>query len=220
MIRKKLSKNLARNIKVYALLSLGFICSPGLAGDDGMQFNTLSASTQLESGHTLIGAVGTIQEEFQGKISYIGVAKKADFGAVWQAGYFGYYAKQGGDTGIQEDHRIRGNLTFTRKVDGWVLKHRSRVEFRMGELSGGFRYRPAFTAMHPLKIHGETLIPYAEIEPFYDFKDDHLTLALLSAGVKWIPHKNVIISAGYMDIYLNKVNTHTKGPVVGIHFKL
>jgi len=220
MNNKMLFQNLACNIKAYALISLCFIGSQSLAGNGSMEFTTISASTQLESGHTLIGAVGTIQEEFQGKIAYIGVAKKSNFGAVWQAGYFGYYAKQGDDTGIQEDHRIRGNLTFTTKVNGWVLKHRSRVEFRMGELSSGFRYRPAFTAMHPLKINGETLIPYAEIEPFYDFKQDYITLGLLSAGVKWMPNKNIIINAGYMDIYLNKANTHTKGPVIGVHFKL
>jgi len=207
-------------VKFSLAITLILLTTVSFAGDHEMQFSTLSASKQLESGHTLIGVVGTIQEEFQGKIAYIGVAKKTDFGAVWQAGYFGYYAKQGDDTGIQEDHRIRGNLTFTTKIDGWVLKHRSRVEFRMGELSSGFRYRPAFTAMHPTKLYNELIIPYAEIEPFYDFKQDHITLGLLSAGVKWLPNKNTVISVGYMDIYLNKANTHTKGPIVGIHFKL
>ena len=207
-------------IKLLLATALLLLTTISYAGDLEMQFSTLSGSKKLESGHTLIGIVGTIQEEFQGKIAYIGLAKKSDFGAVWQAGYFGYYSKQGNDTGIQEDHRLRGSLTFTTKVDGWILKHRSRVEFRMGELSSGFRYRPAFTAMHPIKLYNEQLIPYAEIEPFYDFKQDHITLGLLSAGVKWMPTKNIIVSAGYMDIYSNKANTHTKGPVVGVHFKL
>jgi len=209
-----------QTIKRSLTIALLLLTTASFASEHEMQFSTISASKQLESGHTLIGMFGTIQEEFQGKIAYLGVAKKADFGAVWQAGYFGYYAKQGDDTGIQEDHRLRGSLSVTKKINGWVLKHRSRVEFRMGELSSGFRYRPTFTATHPITLYNEQFIPYAEAEPFYDFKQDHITLTLLSAGVKWVPNKNISVSAGYMDIYLNKPNTHTKGPIIGIHFKL
>jgi len=208
-----------RHIQLAIVITLSVLCTSSFAGD-GMQFNTLSASKQLDSGHTLVGVVGTIQEEFQGKIASVFVAKKTDFGAVFKTGYFGYFAKQGKDTGIQEDHRLRASLTYSTKLGDWVLKHRSRVEYRMGELSGGFRYRPAFTAMQPMKLNSQTLIPYAEFEPFYDFKADHLTLALFSAGVKWMPTKNVMVNIGYMDIYLNKANTHTKGPVLGLHFKL
>jgi len=209
-----------RHIQLALVITLSMLCTSSFAGGDGMQFNTLSASKQLDSGHTLIGVVGTIQEEFQGKIASVVVAKKTDFGATWRAGYFGYFAKQGEDTGIQEDHRLRAALVFRKKVGGMVLTHRSRVEYRMGELSGGFRYRPAANASYPMKLFNTHLIPYAEVEPFYDFKEDHLTIGLFSTGVLWMPTKNIVVNVGYMDIYLNKANTHTKGPVVGLHFKL
>lgn len=205
----------------FFLVSILFLLSTvSFAGGDGMQFSTLSASKKLESGHTLIGAVGTIQEDFQGKIASIMVAKKTDFGAVWRAGYFGYYAKQGEDSGLQEDHRLRGALVFRKKVGGMVLTHRSRIEYRMGELSSGFRYRPAANAAYPMTLFNTQFIPYAEIEPFYDFKQDYLTLALLTTGVLWMPSKSIVVNIGYMDIYMNKPNTHTKGPVLGVHFKL
>ncbi|MEW5009335.1 MAG: DUF2490 domain-containing protein [Cycloclasticus sp.] len=208
-----------QQIKLALVITLSLLCTSSFA-DGGMQFSVLSASKQLDSGHTLIGAVGTIQEEFQGKIASIMVAKKTDSGATWRAGYFGYFAKQGEDSGIQEDHRLRAAFVFRKKMGGMVLTHRSRVEYRMGELASGFRYRPAANAAYPIKLFNTQLIPYAEIEPFYDFKQDHLTLGLFSTGVLWMPNKNIIVNIGYMDIYLNKANTHTKGPVVGLHFKL
>lgn len=64
-----------RQIKLALVITLSMLCTSSFAGE-GMQFNTLSASKQLDSGHTLIGVVGTIQEEFQGKIASVVVAKK------------------------------------------------------------------------------------------------------------------------------------------------
>lgn len=210
-----LYRSYLRLILLIVLLSL---CSNSYANGDSLNFLTLSASKQLDSGHTLIGAIGDIHEEFAGEIAYLGIAKKMDSGVVWKAGYFGYFPKQDDDHYI-EDHRLRGSLSYTFKLNDWRLMHRSRIEYRMGQLSSGFRYRPTLNLSRPVTIGKTTIFPYAEVEPFYDFKQHQLTLTLFTAGIKWPITPSISLNIGHINIFLNEANTHTKGPLVGLHIK-
>ena len=206
-------------LKLALILFFGCLYVNASANENGLQFVTLSASKQLDSGHTLIGVIGDIHEEFAGEIAYLGLAKKMDSGLVWKAGYFGYFPEQD-DGHYIEDHRLRGSLSYTFKLNSWRLMHRSRVEYRMGQLSSGFRYRPTLNLSRPITIGETTLIPYAEVEPFYDFKQHQLTLTIFTAGIKWPVTPNISLNIGHMNIFLNEENTHAKGPLVGLHIKL
>jgi len=206
-------------LSLSSLLFLLSLCPSSYANADSLEFLTLSASKQLESGHTLIGAIGDIHEEFAGEIAYLGVAKKMNSGLVWKAGYFGYFPKQD-DNHYIEDHRLRGSLSYTFKLNDWRLMHRSRVEYRMGQLSSGFRYRPTLNLSHPITIGKTILVPYAEVEPFYDFKQHQLTLTIFTAGIKWPVTPKISLNIGHMNIFVNEANTHAKGPLVSLHIKL
>ena len=202
----------------FTLLIIPFVCVSHYAKAENLEFLTLSASKTLTSGHTLLAAAGDIHEEFAGEIAYLGVAKKMDSGIVWQAGYFGYFPKQD-DGNYTEDHRLRGSLSYTFKFNDWRLMHRSRVEYRMGQLSSGFRYRPTLNLSRPTTIAGTHLIPYAEVEPFYDFKQRQLTLTILTAGIKWPVTPNIILNVSHMNIFVNEANSHAEGPFVSLHIK-
>ena len=209
-------KQLSYGLSLILLLNTS-VC---FSAEDNLNFLMLSSSKSLGDGYTLIGAAGDVHEEFTGKVAYLGVAKKSASNLVWQAGYFGYYPKTLNDSGYQEDHRLRGSLSYTIKLDDWKLKHRSRVEYRMGQVSHGFRYRPALELSRTLSVAQSVLIPYVEVEPFYDFHADKLTLTLLTAGVKWPVTPNVILNLGHMNVFLNEANKHVKGPILGLHIKL
>jgi len=186
---------------------------------DNLRFINISASKSLSSGHTLIGSFGNLHEEFEGELAYLGVAKKMKSSLVWELGYFGYFPSVNGVKGSHlEDHRIRGSLSKTFVFNNWHFMHRSRVEYRMGQVSGGFRYRPTFQLAKTNFLGG--LTAYTEVEPFYDFKENELTLTLLTAGVKWPVTPDIIVNIGHFNIFLNKAKTHTKGPLIGVHIKL
>ncbi|MEO1957419.1 MAG: DUF2490 domain-containing protein [Methylophilaceae bacterium] len=159
------------SIKLLASI-LMLICTQAVfAEDDSLNFVALSASKQLSTGHTLIAMTGNIQEQFKGKLAYLGVSKKLENKMIWSLGYLGYYPKN--DKGsYNEDHRVRGSLAYTFKFDGWQLMHRSRVEYRMGQAPNGFRYRPALELSSKVTAFNTLLIPYVEVEPFYDFRQD------------------------------------------------
>jgi len=206
---------LNRHISLALILSL----AGALAHAENTSFAILSAAKKLPSGHSIIAVAGNLHEEFEGRIAYLGVAKKTASDVVWKIGYFGYYPKQE-DGSRTEDHRLRGALSYTFKFDDWRLMHRSRLEYRMGQIPNGFRYRPAFELSRPLMINNIKIIPYAEVEPFYDFHQNQLSLTLFTAGIKWPINPTFTLNIGHFNIFLNEANTHTKGPQVWLHIKL
>ena len=211
--------SLLHSMKPGFAIILMFVFSSSFSAEDNLDFMVLSASKSFANGYTLVAVTGDIHEEFKGKVAYLGVAKKTDSGAVWKAGYFGYYPKQD-DGSYHEDHRLRGSLRYTFKLDGWTLMHRSRVEYRMGQTPNGFRYRPALELSRVLSTAKNNFIPYIEVETFYDFRADKITLSLLTAGVKWPVSSNIILNIGHMNVFLAEDNRHVKGPILGIHIKL
>lgn len=207
-------------IKQIALIVVLVVAYQGAnAADDHFNISIFSAAKKLESDHVLLGYMGNIHEEFEGKIAYLGVSKKLENDMTWALGYFGYYPK-GLDGEYTEDHRARGSLSYTFKLGSWSLKHRSRLEYRMGQVANGFRYRPAFEFSTPLKINNHMVIPYAEIEPFYDFRKDHVSLTLLTAGLKIPVNKSIALKVAYMNIFLNHPSKHSTGPLIGLHINL
>ncbi len=193
------------------------ICTQAAFADvNSLNFFALSTSKQLGTGHTLVAATGNIQEQFRGKVAYLGVSKKFENNMVWS---LGYYPKN--DSGsYSEDHRVRGSLAYTFKFDGWQLMHRSRVEYRMGQAPNGFRYRPALELSRKVTAFNTLLIPYVEVETFYDFRQDKMTLGLLTAGIKWPINSQFIVKLAHFNIYLNSPSRHVSGPLLALHVKL
>ena len=211
--QKKLS------IKLMISLIIIFCTQAAFAENDSLNFAALSASKHLSTGHTLVVATGNIHEQFKGKIAYIGVLKKLENNMVWSLGYFGYYPQnEKGD--YTEDHRVRGSLAYTFKFDEWQLMHRSRVEYRMGQTPNGFRYRPAFELSRKVSVLDTLLIPYVETETFYDFREDKITLSLLTVGIKWPINSQIIVKLAHFNIYLNNPSRHVSGPLLALHIKL
>ena len=179
----------------------------------------ISASKQFDNGYKVIAAGGNIYERYKGRFSYLGVNRATDSGRQWQLGYFGYYPQKDGG-GYRRDDRIRGSVTYKFNLDGWQFSHRSRLEYRRGEIIKGFRYRPAFELSHPLSFNKVSLIPYAELEPFYDFRKDKVTLVLFTAGVKWPITRSLIATASHFNILTTEDSIHTKGALLGLHIVL
>ncbi|PCH84616.1 MAG: hypothetical protein COB26_09620 [Piscirickettsiaceae bacterium] len=206
-------------IKVFISALLALSSQTTFADNEHLNFVALSVSKQLSSGHNLVAASGNIHEEFNGKILYLGIAKKLESQMVWSLGYFGYFPKN--DKGSRdEDHRVRGSLAYTVKFDEWQLMHRSRVEYRMGQAANGFRYRPALELSRKVSLLDTLLVPFVEVEPFYDFRQDKVTLSLLTAGIKWPINSHVIVKLAHFNIYLNSPNRHVSGPLLALHIKL
>ncbi len=199
----------------FALLVSFDVFSEG--GD--VNFVTVSAEKKLDNGMTILAAAGNIYEEFEGKVVYLGVGDKLKSGAILRLGYFGYFADLP-DGGRREDHRIRGSLTYRFKHDDWRFMHRSRLEYRMGQTPNGFRYRPVFQVAHLMSLGQAKILPFAAVEPFYDFRQHKVTLTLFTAGVIWPISSKMILKVGHFNIFQNGPTKHTKGPLVWLHLKL
>jgi len=184
--------------------------------ESDVNFITVSAEKKLENGMRVLAAVGNIYEEFSGNIIYLGVGKELESGSILRLGYFGY-SPELPDGGHGEDHRIRGSFTYRAKHEGWRFMHRSRLEYRKGDVPNGFRYRPTFQVAHLLSIGETKIFPYAEVEPFYDFRQNSVTLTLFTAGVIWPVTKHAILKIGHFNIFQNGPTKHTKGPLVWLH---
>lgn len=183
-----------------------------------VNFMTFSAEKTLDNGMSVLAAAGNIYEEFEGKIGYLGIGKRLESGAMLRLGYFGYFPELP-DGSYREDHRIRGSLTYRIKHEGWRFMHRSRLEYRMGQTPNGFRYRPIFQVAHLVSLGGIKLFPYAEVEPFYDFRQHSVTLTLFTAGLLWPMTPNVFLKVGHFNIFQNGPSKHSQGPLVWLHTK-
>ncbi|HIF17406.1 MAG TPA: hypothetical protein EYG50_08840 [Cycloclasticus sp.] len=98
--------------------------------------------------------------------------------------------------------------------------HRSRVEYRMGQAPNGFRYRPALELSRKASLLDTLLIPYVEAETFYDFRQDKVTLSLITAGIKWPINSQFIVKLAHFNIYLNSPSRHVSGSLLALHLKL
>lgn len=199
------------------LLTIGLIGRPVQADD--LFIARVSMSKQLENGYNIIAAGGDVYESYKGKLGYLGIAGKAGARSNWELGYFAYYpqVKSGGHL---RDDRLRGSLSYQFSINNWQLSHRSRIEYRKGEITKGFRYRPAFELSRALSFETTKIIPYTEIEPIYDLRKEKVTTVFFTAGVKWPISSRVVINAGHFNIFTRDNSKHTKGPVLGLHLLL
>ena len=196
----------------YPLLCFG-------ASDGHLSMGMLTATKKIDDKHTLYFGGGTLVENFKGEIATIGVAGKLTKAISWQSAYFIYSARSQGEE-RHYDHRLRGSLTYKHDFGEWRFSHRSRVEYRRGDVLDGFRYRPAFNLSHPLSVVGIKLRPYIEYEPFYDFRKHANTLSLYSAGAIIPVHQRVTLIAAYFHIHNQEDSTHTFGPQIMLNIQL
>lgn len=206
-------------LKYCAVTFVLLTCFNASAYAGNVLISQLSASRALANDYKVIAAGGNVYERYKGKFSYLGVNRTTETGGTWQLGYFGYYPeKENG--GYRRDDRIRGSFTYKFNVDGWQFSHRSRLEYRRGEIIKGFRYRPAFELSYPLSFKKISLIPYAELEPFYDFRKDKVSIVLFTAGVKWPITRSLIATASHFNILATEDSLHTRGALLGLHILL
>lgn len=193
-------------MSIYPLLSYG-------ASDGHLGMGMLSATKKLSDTHTLFAGAGTLVENFKGDLLTIGVAGKVSDAVTWRTAYFLYSATLDGEE-RHYDHRLRGSLTYKHDFGDWRFSHRSRVEYRRGDVLDGFRYRPAFNLSHPLSIANYKFRPYVEYEPFYDFRKHFNTLSLYSAGAILPLPKRATLVLAYFRIHNHEDSTRTYGPQI------
>lgn len=98
------------------------------------------------------------------------------------------YLYRGGEPGRGRDefeHRIRFDLTFSKKWKKFAIKNRDRVEYRARHSrSDVVRFRNKFTFQIPVKKDGaEWFVPFVAIEPYYDFSAKSWNALEFSAGI-------------------------------------
>ncbi len=197
---------------VYSILSYG-------ASEGHLGMGMLSATKKLSDTQTLFVGAGSLVENFKGDLLTIGVVNKVDDAVTWRASYFLYSASLDGEE-RHYDHRLRGALTYKHEFGDWRFSHRSRVEYRRGDVLDGFRYRPAFNLSHPFSIANFTFRPYIEYEPFYDFRKHFNTLSLYSTGAILPVSKRFTLIVAYFRIHNHEDSTQTFGPQIMLNIQL
>ena len=204
-----------------AILAIIFLLSSSAWSEssDHLSMGMLTATKKLSDTHTLFFGGGTLVENFKGDIATIGVVGKVSKAVGWQAAYFHYSPTLTGEE-RHYDHRLRGALTYRYELGDWRLFHRSRVEYRRGDVLDGFRYRPAFQLSHPLDIAGIKFRPFVEYEPFYDARKHSHTLSLYTAGTAFSVFKRLKVTMAYFKIHNYEDGAHTDGPMVTVNISL
>ena len=201
---------------------------------DNLLIGRVILSKQLDNGYSIIAAGGDVFESYKGQLGYFGITSKIDDHSRWHLGYFAYYPKIDGES--RRDDRLRAALVYRSEFDGWHFSHRSRLEYRMGQIAKGFRYRPAFELSRPLSLeeiiedtpYSElqlfydlgTVTPYSEFEFFYDLRTDTITTLFFTVGIKFPIHPRVSVNIGHFNILKRSNGNHIKGPVVGLLIRL
>ena len=187
--------------------------------DGNLSMGMLSATKQLSDTHTLFFGAGTLVENFKGDLGVIGVLGKVNDAVTWRAAYFAYSPNVKGEE-RRYDNRLRGALTYKHNFNDWRFFHRSRLEYRHGDIPSGYRYRPTFNLSHPLTLAKTTLRPFIEYEPFYDFKKHSHSLSLYTAGSVIPVGKRMTLILAYFHIHNIEAGTHTDGPQVILNIRL
>ena len=200
------------SIALYPLISHG-------AADGNLSMGMLSASKQISDTHTLFLGGGTLVENFKGDLGVIGVLGKINPDVTWRVAYFAYSPNVKGDR-RRYDNRLRGALTYKHDVNDWRFFHRSRLEYRHGDIPSGYRYRPTFNLSHPLTIADKQIRPFVEYEPFYDFKKHTHSLSLYTLGSVIPVGKRLTLILAYFHIHNIEAGTHTDGPQVILNIRL
>jgi len=196
---------------LYPLLGFG-------ASDGNLSMGMLTATKQLTDTHTLFLGGGTLVENFKGDLGVIGVLGKVNNAVTWRVAYFAYSPNVKGDR-RRYDNRLRGALTYKHDFNDWRFFHRSRLEYRHGDIPSGYRYRPTFNLSHPLTIASKPIRPFVEYEPFYDFKKHTHSLSLYTLGSVIPVGKRLTLILAYFHIHNIEAGTHTDGPQVLLNIR-
>jgi len=196
---------------LYPLFSHG-------AADGNLSMGMLTATKQLTDTHTLFLGGGTLVENFKGDLGVIGVLGKVNNAITWRVAYFAY-SPTADDDRRRYDNRLRGALTYKHDFNDWRFFHRSRLEYRHGDIPSGYRYRPTFNLSHPLTIANKPIRPFVEYEPFYDFKKHTHSLSLYTLGSVIPVGKRLTLILAYFHIHNIEAGTHTDGPQVLLNIR-
>ena len=188
------------------------------AADGNLSMGMLTATKQLTDTHTLFLGGGTLVENFKGDLGVIGVLGKVNNAVTWRVAYFAYSPNVKGDR-RRYDNRLRGALTYKHDFNDWRFFHRSRLEYRHGDIPSGYRYRPTFNLSHPLTIANIQLRPFVEYEPFYDFRKHTHSLSLYTLGSVIPVGKRLTLILAYFHIHNIEAGTHTDGPQVLLNIR-
>ncbi len=188
------------------------------AADGNLSMGMLTATKQLTDTHTLFLGGGTLVENFKGDLGVIGVLGKVNNAVTWRVAYFAYSPNVKGDR-RRYDNRLRGALTYKHDFNDWRFFHRSRLEYRHGDIPSGYRYRPTFNLSHPLTIADKQIRPFVEYEPFYDFKKHTHSLSLYTLGSVIPVGKRLTLILAYFHIHNIEAGTHTDGPQVLLNIR-
>ncbi len=211
--------------KRFFQFSLLLICSvlyPSIshsASDGNLSMGMLSATKQLTDTHTLFLGAGTLVENFKGDLGVLGIIGKVNNAVTWRVAYFAYSPNVEGDR-RRYDNRLRGALTYKHDFNNWRFFHRSRLEYRHGDIPSGYRYRPTFNLSHPLTVGNKQIRPFVEYEPFYDFKKHTHSLSLYTLGSVIPVGKRMTLVLAYFHIHNIEAGTHTDGPQVLLNIRL
>lgn len=133
-----------------------------------------------------------------------------------------YIYRRGEDVRNRKDyeHRIRFDLTYTKRFKGFTFRDRNRVEYRIrNSRRDSVRYRNRATISIPVTREGtELFAPYFADEIFYDFREEKISRNEFSVGISRKLNKNVSADFYYL-LRSNFTGTIRTVHGVGANFK-
>ncbi|MEZ5307560.1 MAG: DUF2490 domain-containing protein [Pyrinomonadaceae bacterium] len=133
-----------------------------------------------------------------------------------------YIAEQATKNAKSFEHRLRFDLTGTKKFGNWSFSDRNRIEHRIrNSKADSTRYRNKAKLAYTFKNSDkkEIVTPFVADEPFYDFSKKEWSRNEFSAGVGKKLTSNFSAEFFYM-LQSNTGNTLKRVNIVGANFKI
>lgn len=129
---------------------------------------------------------------------YTGIGLGYNLNDQWsvRAGYRHAWIRPGDDW--LEENRPYVEAYYAKKINGFRVTNRSRVEFRFFDYrEDDVRLRNEIVIEAPWEFTSLKLKPYVEEEVFYGFNGSHVEANWLGGGLSWRPMKGVKLKLGY-----------------------
>ena len=204
--------------KGWVIIALCFVSSGSFAQSEPLEFYGASINTVSE-GQTRYSLFGAHEDVRKGNLMSATAHMPLQEKKFWEVEYFGYFPESPFTGRSLEDHRARIGIGFSADWQGLILSHRSRLEYRSGQLGESVRYRPEVKVMKLIPV-GETyrLPVYASYEVAYNTGDQRFDFGFMRAGVIIPLSKQFKAEMGYLEIRDFRSNRTDSGTAIVLHY--
>ena len=207
-------------VKNWAVMALLLISAGCFAQSEPLEFVGTSLSKSSADGER-ISLFAAHEETHNGNLVSLTGHWAGDSKSSWEVEYFGYFPRHPYSGHALEDHRARIGYGISTDWQGFIISHRSRLEYRTGQLDEAVRYRPEVKVMRVIPVGESYRLPvYASYEAAYNTGDERFDFGFSRAGFIFPVSKSLKIEAGYLEIRDFKRDRSDSGVAAVVHFAL